>query len=69
MPQLNPEPWFSTACLVWITFLVILMPKFVDLILPNSPITGPTTPGTPTSNSLTLTYWNWPWSQASSTNF
>nr|BAX03907.1 ATPase subunit 8 [Limnichthys fasciatus]BBU26064.1 ATPase subunit 8 [Limnichthys fasciatus] len=68
MPQLNPEPWFSTACLVWVTFLVVLMPKFVDLVLPSSPLAGPSAPGTSHNHPSNLTYWNWPWSQASSTN-
>nr|YP_010260052.1 ATP synthase F0 subunit 8 [Eudynamys scolopaceus]UIX54792.1 ATP synthase subunit 8 [Eudynamys scolopaceus]UKP90056.1 ATP synthase F0 subunit 8 [Eudynamys scolopaceus] len=53
MPQLNPNPWFSTMLMTWITFLLIMQPKLQSFTQTNSP-------------SIKLsphktTPWTWPW--------
>nr|ABA39009.1 ATP synthase F0 subunit 8 [Leucopternis melanops]ABA39011.1 ATP synthase F0 subunit 8 [Leucopternis melanops] len=54
MPQLNPTPWFLIMTLSWLTFTMIIQPKLLPFIPPNTPSTKPT--------AITHTpSWNWPW--------
>nr|YP_009991639.1 ATP synthase F0 subunit 8 [Eurystomus gularis]QNN84461.1 ATP synthase F0 subunit 8 [Eurystomus gularis] len=54
MPQLNPNPWFFTMLLTWLTFLLIIQPKLLSFISLNPPANKalPTIKTTP---------WTWPW--------
>nr|WML69027.1 ATP synthase F0 subunit 8 [Amazona leucocephala] len=54
MPQLNPNPWFITMIMSWLTFSLLLQPKMLSFIATN----------TPTSKAPATTKnkpWTWPW--------
>nr|AAT72185.1 ATP synthase F0 subunit 8 [Hydrobates pelagicus] len=54
MPQLNPNPWLFIMLLSWLTFSLIIQPKFLMLISTNPPSNkAPTT--------VKTTPWTWPW--------
>nr|YP_009991678.1 ATP synthase F0 subunit 8 [Herpetotheres cachinnans]QNN84500.1 ATP synthase F0 subunit 8 [Herpetotheres cachinnans] len=54
MPQLNPNPWFLTLLLTWLTFSLAIQPKLLTFTPTNHPSykTQLTTKTTP---------WTWPW--------
>nr|QOH92222.1 ATP synthase F0 subunit 8 [Hapalogenys analis] len=54
MPQLNPTPWFTILELSWVVLLLILVPKIITHIFPNSP--APKSAEKPKT-----TAWTWPW--------
>nr|YP_008593734.1 ATP synthase F0 subunit 8 [Aphanopus carbo]BAN83754.1 ATPase subunit 8 [Aphanopus carbo] len=54
MPQLNRAPWFAILAFSWLVFLVIIPPKVVAHVFPNTP--------TPQSTKKPeVKPWNWPW--------
>nr|WML69079.1 ATP synthase F0 subunit 8 [Amazona leucocephala]WML69105.1 ATP synthase F0 subunit 8 [Amazona leucocephala] len=54
MPQLNPNPWFITMIMSWLTFSLLLQPKMLSFIATNTPASK--APAT-TKNKP----WTWPW--------
>nr|YP_010704484.1 ATP synthase F0 subunit 8 [Tentoriceps cristatus]WCP19593.1 ATP synthase F0 subunit 8 [Tentoriceps cristatus] len=53
MPQLNPDPWFSTFMMVWTSVLALALPKVLTLICPLLPET--------LHKLLCLHNWSWQW--------
>nr|YP_009388941.1 ATP synthase F0 subunit 8 [Ptyodactylus guttatus]BAX77901.1 ATPase subunit 8 [Ptyodactylus guttatus] len=53
MPQLNPAPWFTTMVTLWITLLLLLLPKML--------MTHHTLAPLKTKQANKLTTWIWPW--------
>nr|AAT72191.1 ATP synthase F0 subunit 8 [Aechmophorus occidentalis] len=54
MPQLNPNPWFFTMLMTWLTYLMIIQPKLLSFT--------PTNPPSNMSDTTTkTTSWPWPW--------
>nr|YP_004465323.1 ATP synthase F0 subunit 8 [Salmostoma bacalia]BAK22891.1 ATPase subunit 8 [Salmostoma bacalia] len=54
MPQLNPDPWFSTLMLSWVIFLTIIPTKVLAYVQPNE-LTSAST------DSFGFNAWGWPW--------
>nr|ACV91772.1 ATPase 8 [Ramphastos ambiguus ambiguus] len=54
MPQLNPNPWFFTMIISWLTFSFLIQPKLLAFTPTNIP-SNKTLPSTKTSP------WTWPW--------
>nr|YP_009762673.1 ATP synthase F0 subunit 8 [Geopelia cuneata]QIQ59693.1 ATP synthase subunit 8 [Geopelia cuneata] len=54
MPQLNPNPWFLTMLLSWLTFSLIIQPKLLSFISTNYP-------SNKTPAATKTTPWSWPW--------
>nr|BCO16637.1 ATP synthase F0 subunit 8 [Varanus exanthematicus] len=53
MPQLNPNPWFSTMVITWLALVFLFMTK----LLLSPPFNPPLNLNQPTSTPN----WNWPW--------
>nr|YP_001936636.1 ATP synthase F0 subunit 8 [Lophura ignita]BAG16252.1 ATPase subunit 8 [Lophura ignita] len=53
MPQLNPNPWFSTMILTWLIFSLLIQPKLLSF----TPTNNPTNKTVTTKPSP----WTWPW--------
>nr|YP_025979.1 ATP synthase F0 subunit 8 [Anseranas semipalmata]AAP47784.1 ATP synthase subunit 8 [Anseranas semipalmata]QNN84357.1 ATP synthase F0 subunit 8 [Anseranas semipalmata] len=54
MPQLNPNPWFSTMIMTWLIFSLLIQPKLLSFMPTNPPLNKPHTP-------TKTTPWSWPW--------
>nr|AUR26866.1 ATP synthase F0 subunit 8 [Manorina melanocephala] len=54
MPQLNPNPWFLTMLISWLTYSLIIQPKILAFTTTNPP----SNKMSPTPNT---TPWTWPW--------
>nr|YP_008815551.1 ATP synthase F0 subunit 8 [Scleropages jardinii]AGY95385.1 ATP synthase F0 subunit 8 [Scleropages jardinii]UNI92166.1 ATP synthase F0 subunit 8 [Scleropages jardinii]UNI92179.1 ATP synthase F0 subunit 8 [Scleropages jardinii]UNI92192.1 ATP synthase F0 subunit 8 [Scleropages jardinii] len=62
MPQLNPAPWLLVMLFSWLVLLTVIPPKITSLYFMNEPLSQ-------AIKKHPLMTWNWPWSQAFSTNF
>nr|QOD98050.1 ATP synthase F0 subunit 8 [Ibidorhyncha struthersii] len=54
MPQLNPNPWFFTMLMSWLTFSLIIQPKLLSFTHTNPP-------SNKTHITTKTTSWAWPW--------
>nr|AAT74467.1 ATP synthase subunit 8 [Selenidera piperivora] len=54
MPQLNPNPWFFTMLISWLTFSFLIQPKLLSFTQTNSPSNKTLPP-------IKTTPWTWPW--------
>nr|YP_010481359.1 ATP synthase F0 subunit 8 [Varanus rudicollis]BDP99522.1 ATP synthase F0 subunit 8 [Varanus rudicollis] len=53
MPQLNPNPWFSTMTITWLSLTFLFLTKLLLTTLTNPP--------TPHSNPPLTPNWIWTW--------
>nr|ACV91728.1 ATPase 8 [Ramphastos dicolorus] len=54
MPQLNPNPWFFTMIISWLTFSLLIQPKLLAFTPTN-------TPSNKTLSPTKTSPWAWPW--------
>nr|QHI42637.1 ATP synthase F0 subunit 8 [Athene noctua] len=54
MPQLNPNPWFTTMLISWLVLSMVIQPKLLSFPLTPLPSRKPTPPADTTP-------WTWPW--------